>query len=322
MTKFIDLFAGIGAFRTAFEQEGYTCVFSSEKDKHCQETYFNNYGEMPHGDITKIDENSIPDFDTLLAGFPCQPFSISGTQKGFEDTRGTLFFDVCRIINAKKPKCFVLENVKNLLSHDNGNTMRVILSSLKNLGYHVSYKVLNSKDFGLPQSRERVFIVGTKKNQFDFNQLKPLPESSLLTILENNNDYITEPYTIIEDINTSKNGLVFCGYLNDKTFRKKIGEPKMHLSRYHRQANRIYSANGKINTLVASVKKYLIHIPTVDKVRPLTINECYKTMGFNDDFKKHPNQNVAFKQIGNSIAIPVANAIAKELKKYLNLITI
>ena len=164
--KFIDLFAGIGGFRYAMQQAadslgvGSECVFTSEFDLSCQKTYSANFGDMPSGDITKIDAGVIPDHDVLLAGFPCQPFSIIGRMRGFEDTRGTLFFDIARILKEKKPSMFVLENVKLLVGHNKGATFRRIMETLDDLGYHATYKVFNALNFGLPQKRERVFIVG------------------------------------------------------------------------------------------------------------------------------------------------------------------
>ena len=170
--RFIDLFAGIGGFRLGFEQAGYECVFSSELDKDCQLVYQNNFGDKPFGDVTKIQTNDLPDFEVLLAGFPCQPFSISGRKKGFEDTRGTLFFEICRIIDAKKPQVVVLENVKHLIHHDQGNTFKTIIQTLEDLGYFVSHALLNSKDFGVPQNRERIIIVAVKgTTKFEFKHL-------------------------------------------------------------------------------------------------------------------------------------------------------
>ncbi|CAI8056434.1 Modification methylase NgoBI [Geodia barretti] len=161
--NFIDLFAGIGGIRIPFEKLGGTCVFSSEWDKHAQQTYTHNFGETPAGDITKIDEADIPDHDVLLAGFPCQPFSIIGDKQGFEDTRGTLFFDIARILKQKQPSAFLLENVKQLLTHDKGQTFAVIQAQLSRLGYTTYHKVLNALDFGLPQKRERIFIIGFRE---------------------------------------------------------------------------------------------------------------------------------------------------------------
>ena len=172
--KFIDLFAGIGGFRQGMERAGYECVFSAEIDDNACEVYQENYGENPKCDITELDARTIPDFDVLCAGFPCQSFSVSGKQKGFYDeTRGTLFFDICRILEEKKPKAFILENVKNLSTHDKGRTLSIMLDSLGKLGYTVNYKVLNAKNFGVPQNRERVILVGNRLGKFyDFDDVK------------------------------------------------------------------------------------------------------------------------------------------------------
>ena len=161
--EFIDLFAGIGGMRLPFDRLGGKCVFSSEWDIHAQEMYYYNFGEMPEGDITKIHESDIPDHDILLAGFPCQPFSIIGDKQGFTDTRGTLFFDIERILRRKRPRAFVLENVKQILTHDKGRTFAVIQEHLWRLGYTIYHDVLNALDFGLPQKRERLFIVGFRE---------------------------------------------------------------------------------------------------------------------------------------------------------------
>jgi DNA-methyltransferase (dcm) len=188
--KFIDLFCGLGGFRIGFEKNGYECVFSSDFDKHIQETYEVNFGEKPYGDITRVDPSvDIPDFDVLTGGFPCQPFSISGKKRGFKDTRGTLFFDICRIIDEKKPKVVVLENVKHFIHHDSKRTINTVLGSLIELGYNVSYKVLNLKDFGLPQNRERIFIIGSKNNLFDFGEMKIRKSKPLKDFLDKKGDF-------------------------------------------------------------------------------------------------------------------------------------
>lgn len=192
--KFVDLFSGIGGFRIAFEQacreHGITaeCVFSSDIDEHARIAYWENFGHRPLGDITQIHEKDVPDHDILFAGFPCQPFSIIGLKGGFDDTRGTLFFDIARILKKKKPKAFILENVKQLVGHNKGKTLQVIINTLEELGYHVQYTVLNALDYGLPQKRERVIIVGHQESiLFNFpdreTSFKPLTE-----VLENDND--------------------------------------------------------------------------------------------------------------------------------------
>jgi DNA (cytosine-5)-methyltransferase 1 len=188
--RFIDLFAGVGGFRYAMQNAcrelgvEAECVFSSEIDAECQKVYKENFGEVPQGDITKIPEDSIPNHDILLAGFPCQPFSIIGQMRGFEDTRGTLFFDIARILKEKQPKAFILENVKLLVGHNKGKTLKVILKTLRDLGYHATYQVLNALNFGLPQKRERIFIIGFREPCVFYwpsekIPMKPLPSVSM-----------------------------------------------------------------------------------------------------------------------------------------------
>ena len=182
---FIDLFSGIGGFRLAFESVGGKCIFSSDIDKWANETYYDNFGDYPQGDISKIDAKDIPDHDVLCGGFPCQPFSIGGYRKGFCDTRGTLFFEVERILKAKKPQAFLLENVKGLTNHDKGNTFKVIKQSLTKMGYSIFYQVLNSKDYGVPQNRERIYIVGFKNNVSSFIFPSPIySKSNINELLE------------------------------------------------------------------------------------------------------------------------------------------
>ena len=197
--KYIDLFAGIGGIRMPFQNLGGKCVFSSEIDKYAAQTYEANYGEKPSGDITQINAESIPNFDILLAGFPCQAFSIAGKRKGFEDTRGTMFFEVERILEEKKPKSFLLENVKGLTNHDHGRTFKIMLDILENkLGYKVYYKVLNAKNFGLPQNRERIMIVGFKNHNIDFKFPEEInKETKVGDILIDNPD---SKYTISDKI--------------------------------------------------------------------------------------------------------------------------
>ena len=222
--KFIDLFAGIGGFRLAFEQAGYQCVYSSEIDAACKEVYYKNFGEKPNGDITQIDIEKIPEFDVLTAGFPCQPFSICGRRQGFEDTRGTLFFYICEIIKCKQPKVVLLENVKHLIHHDNGRTLDTIIYSLEELGYLVDYKLLNSRNFSLPQNRERIIIFATKCKKFNFNILR---QNNNIEILENylcksnNFEYLErDKYTLINNPKQQESGLIFVGYRNNKSIWK------------------------------------------------------------------------------------------------------
>jgi len=188
--SFIDLFSGIGGFRIALEGLGGSCKFSSEINEECIKTYATNFNEYPDGDITQIDLHSIPDHEILCAGFPCQPFSISGKQKGFEDTRGTLFFNILEIIKEKKPKVVFLENVKHLKHHDGGKTLKIILKNIEQLGYKTSWSILNAKDFGLAQNRERIIIIASKKFKFDFLQIKSLPQIKIADILDSKGNFI------------------------------------------------------------------------------------------------------------------------------------
>jgi len=317
--KFIDLFAGIGGFRTGFEKNKYNCVFSSEIDEHAGEMYEANYNEKVFKDITKINEKEIPNHDVLLAGFPCQPFSIAGEKKGFNDTRGTLFFDIERILKEKQPKAIVLENVKHFKSHDNGNTLKVVLDALNKLGYTTNWKVLNAKDFGVAQNRERTIIVGSLDGiKFDFNKLAQKQPLYIKDILEEDNgqiEYLDEnEYTLIENPKKQQSGLIFVGYRNKKIRIKGTRPDTIHLSRVHKQPNRIYSSEGTHPTLSSqeSAGRYFVYHNS--KVRKLTLKECYRLMGFKDDFKLLGSKAKLYNRIGNSIVIPMVEEIAKQVK--------
>lgn len=311
--RFIDLFAGIGGFRYGFE-----CVFSSEINVNCQTVYYQNFGEQPFGDITKVDVNSIPDFEVLLGGFPCQPFSISGKKQGFNDTRGTLFFDICRIIKIKQPKVVILENVKHLIHHDKKRTFKVIFDSLINLGYNVSHKILNAKDFGLPQNRERIFIIATKESLFDFSKLtyQTAPQLKEFLDIDVDFEYLSKSeYTLIQQPKQQSSGLIFVGYRNKNTWNKVNQSHIEQLSRTHRQPNRIYSVDGVHPTITSQETsgRFFVYLPNEDKVRKLTIDECYRIMGFPSNFIKHTAKGECYRQIGNSVAINVIDVIAKEV---------
>ncbi len=322
--KFIDLFSGIGGFRLAFEQARYECVYSCEIDSACQEVYWKNFGEKPKPDITKIAPQDIPDFDVLTAGFPCQPFSICGKRQGFQDTRGTLFFHICEIIEAKQPSAILLENVKHLLHHDKGKTLDIILSSLEDLGYLVDYKILNAKDFGLPQNRERIIIIATQEKRFNFSLIKtiqPIPKLKNFLCLQQDFEYLkAEEYTLIETPNQQDSGLIFVGYRSNKTIWKKGVRPNTHhLSRVHHQPNRIYSTEGVHPTIPSQETsgRFFIYIPEQNSVRKLTIQECYRIMGFPPDFQIHPVLGSAYKQVGNSVCIPMIYELAFQIKQQI-----
>jgi len=317
--KFIDLFAGIGGFRTGFEKSGGSCVFSSEIDAHAQEMYTLNYNDELFSDITKVDEKEIPNHDVLLAGFPCQPFSIAGEKKGFNDTRGTLFFDIERILKEKRPKAIVLENVKHFKSHDKGNTLKVVLTALQELGYTTNWQVLNAKDFGVPQNRERTIIVGSLNGvKFDFSKLERKNTPSIKDILEEENEsfeYLDESeYTLIENPKRQLSGLIFVGYRNKNIRTKGVRENTEHLSRVHKQPNRIYSSEGTHPTLSSQESAGRYFIFHNGRVRKLTLKECYRLMGFSDDFKLIGSKAKLYNRIGNSIVVSMVEEIAKEVK--------
>lgn len=302
--KFIDLFAGIGGFRLALQNLGGKCVFTSEWDKEAKRTYKANFGETPFGDITKEETKSyIPDnFDVLCAGFPCQAFSIAGKRGGFEDTRGTLFFDVAEIINRKQPKAIFLENVKGLTTHDNGKTLEIILNTLKDLGYIVHTQIVNAKDFGVPQIRERIFIIGFHKDkvenakEFHFPQSENKPQFV--------NDFLEENisgYDISEHLQKS--------YL----FKKEDGKPQIIDKNSEIQVKTLVSTYHKIQRLTGTFVK-----DGKTGLRLLSINECKAIMGFPKEFIVPVSRTQAYRQFGNSVAVPAIQATAKEVLKLIN----
>lgn len=302
--RFIDLFAGIGGIRLAFEHVGGLCVFSSEWDKNACKTYKANFGEEPFGDITKIDAKDIPEFDILLAGFPCQPFSIAGKKAGFNhETQGTLFFDVERILKEKRPKAFLLENVKNLVSHDSGNTFRTIISHLEALGYHVYSKVLNALDYGVPQKRERIIICGFINDvNFEFPQPVPLEQrKSLADVLEAS---VESKYYVKDSIRMSR-----LARLRDKDF------PKPYIS--HENIAGSITPHSYCSALRAGASANYILIN--DERRP-TERELLRIQGFPDTFKIVVNYGQIKHQTGNSVAVPMIEAVAKQMMISMNLV--
>lgn len=313
--KFIDLFAGIGGFHQALHQFGATCVFASEWDKHASETYYHNYGIKPFGDITKIDEKNIPQHDILCAGFPCQAFSIAGKQKGFEDTRGTLFFEVARIINHHQPSLIMLENVKNLVRHDKGNTLKTILNTLDELGYTVHYDILNASHFGLPQNRERVYLIGFKKDASFSRFSFPKPSNTktcLEDILEDNP--VNAKVVSRPDIQIRKN-------YKPEIVNSKVLLPnkpiQIGIVNKGGQGERIYHPLGHAITLSAygggvGSKTGLYQVNGV--IRKLSVRECARIQGFPDNFKISNSLSQAYKQFGNSVAVNVLVAILKQIE--------
>lgn len=295
--KFIDLFAGIGGIRLGFEAHGGECVFSSEWDTFAQDTYEANFGECPHGDITKINPKEIPSHDILLGGFPCQAFSICGDQKGFLDTRGTLFFNIEQILKEKKPYAFMLENVKNLKSHDKGRTFEVIVEHLKSLGYFVHHTVLNSLDFGVPQKRERTIIVGFKENiRFNFPRPKNI-KPSLEKILEDE-DVIEKKYFASEDIKQKRLEKVKPNYPTPSIWHEN-------------KSGNISALEYSCALRAGASYNYLL----VNGIRRPTPRELLRLQGFPDTFKIVVPYTQIRKQAGNSVTVPVIEAVAKEMLK-------
>lgn len=312
---FVDLFAGIGGIRLPFQELGGQCVFSSEWDKHAQTTYRINYGETPAGDITKITTNEIPDFNILLGGFPCQPFSQAGRHLGFQDTRGTLFFEIERIIKEKKdagvaPHAFLLENVKQLRGHDGGNTFNVIMDHLRRLGYNATARVLRAGDFGVPQNRERIYIVGYDMDyydipvdyEFEFPEPNHIP-TRLGDILEENVD---EKYTISDQLwaghqrrreehQRKGNGFGYSLFNADSPYVNTIS------ARYYKDGSEVMIEQG----------------PNLNP-RKLTPRECARLQGYPEDYIIPVSDTQAYKQFGNSVAVPVIRAIANRMLEEMN----
>jgi DNA (cytosine-5)-methyltransferase 1 len=313
------LFAGIGGFRIPMQELKGKCVFTSEFNYWAQKTYEHNFGEVPFGDITKLDLDIVPKHDILTAGFPCQPFSISGKMKGFEDTRGTLIYNVFQIIEKRQPKVVFLENVKHLIHHDKGNTLKTILKDLENLGYKTSWKLLNASDFGVAQNRERIIIIGHKEEKFDFTKLKTKPKPILKDILDQDVEfeYLNEPYTILPDYRIQESGLIFIGHRNKSIRKAGVRPGTEHLSRVHKQPNRIYSSDGLHPALPSQESSGRFWIYDKGQVRKLTINECYKLMGFPEKFIKINNLSESYRQIGNSVCVPMIKEITKQIKAQL-----
>jgi DNA (cytosine-5)-methyltransferase 1 len=317
--NFIDLFAGIGGFHFALSSFGAKCVFASEWDKHASETYKINFGLEPKGDITLIDEKEIPSHDILCGGFPCQAFSVSGKQKGFDDTRGTLFFDIARIVNHHKPKVLFLENVKNLAKHDDGKTLSTIINTLEKLNYSVYTKVFNASNFGLPQNRERVYIVAFNNKLNSDNFKFPLPSNEKICL---NNILEKEPINakIIErdDIEIYKKYYVESSLFNEnELLNKPIQIGKVNKGG---QGERIYHPFGHAITLSAygggvgsKTGLYLID----GKIRKLSPRECARVQGFPDSFILNKTDSQSYKQFGNSVSINVLQNIVIEIEKIL-----
>jgi DNA (cytosine-5)-methyltransferase 1 len=303
---FIDLFAGIGGIRLGYQSLGGKCVFSSEWDKDAAKTYFSNFGEQPFGDIQKIDPKDIPDFDVLLAGFPCQPFSIIGDKEGFShETQGTLFFNIEKILLTKKPKAFMLENVRNLTAHDGGRTFKVILSHLRNAGYDVHYKVLNALDYGVPQKRERIIICGFR-TPVDFEFPPPIPKDKRKTVAD----------IIDKDADSDKSLKVRPAIRESRLARLRDKDfPKPYISHENVAGSITPHAYSCALRAGASANYILIN----DERRP-SPREMLRIQGFPDEFRVVVNYGQIKHQTGNSVAVPVIRAVAEKVVEKLDLI--
>lgn len=306
MLKIIDLFAGIGGIRLGFEQAfgAIDCVFSSEIDKFAVQTYAENYGaERIYGDITKVNEADIPEHDILLAGFPCQPFSQAGLKKGFSDTRGTLFFDIERIILAKKPRAFLLENVKQLRGHDKGRTLQIILEHLSKAGYELHVQVLSAKDFGVPQNRERIYIVGFLEHGLGFSFPKGHSKSANVgMVLERD---VHEKYTISDRLWQGHQRRKLENKLNGKGFGYGLFNSS---SPYTNTISARYYKDGS-EILIEQEGK---------NPRKITPREAARLQGFPETFKIPVSDAQAYRQFGNSVCVSVIREIALKMKEALN----
>ncbi|SCY26772.1 DNA (cytosine-5-)-methyltransferase [Alkaliphilus peptidifermentans] len=314
--KFIDLFAGLGGFRIALESNGGKCVFSSEIDKYARETYKTNFGEEPSGDIIKINTEEIPDHDILCAGFPCQPFSIAGKRLGFEDARGTLFFEVARILRDKRPRAFILENVSGIVSHDNGNTLSTILSILKELKYSVVWKVLNAKDYGIPQNRNRWYCVGVDNNIYgELSEKNIFPHKTKLTSFMSNfiEENVDSSYIVSE---IAKKNMET--HIEDFIDKGKHKEDQPIIANNIRPSKVSFSGNGISPCLTAKMGTGGNNVPVIYSLgRKLTEKECLRIMGFPENYKIKPNYSQSYKQIGNSVVVKLIEQIAKNLIIFL-----
>lgn len=312
--KFIDLFAGIGGMRIAHQNAGGKCVFSSEWDKFARITYEANFGEVPFGDITKINEKFIPDHDVLVGGFPCQPFSIAGVSKknslgkkhGFlDETQGTLFFDIARIIEEKRPKAFMLENVKNLRSHDKGKTFKIIKRTLEKLNYNLHIDVLDGQYF-VPQHRERILIIGFDREIFDGKEDFSFPDMPILK-------------TVFEDILEKKVEAKYT--LSDKLWTYLQNYAKKHKAKGNGFGFGLTPMDGISRTISARYYKdgAEVLVPQPGKnPRRLTPKECAALQGYNNKkFKIPVSDNQAYKQFGNSVVVPLMEAVAKQIAKVI-----
>jgi len=312
--RFIDLFCGVGGFRWALSELGHSCVFSCDNDPHAQETYALNFGETPHGDVKSLNAGDLPEHDVLCAGFPCQPFSISGKLQGFEDARGTLLHDVLRIANFHKPKVLFLENVKNFLGHDQGRTLAAAVEMMEDIGYHCHFSVLNASRFGVPQKRERIYFVCFRRDlrldEFTF----PEPSDEDVALEE---VLLPRDHADLEDLLIHRADTFVSSDLPEERALRPL---RVGTVGKGGQGERIYSIKGHAVTLSAfgggvgaKTGLYLVD----GKPRRLHPEECRRVMSFPDGFKLHPKPNVCYKQFGNSVAVKVVRMIFEQVESHL-----
>lgn len=311
MLRFLDLFAGIGGIRIAFEENGCRCVASSEIDEHACKTYFENFNEQPLGDVCLLTKDNLPEFDILTGGFPCQPFSIGGLRKGFEDTRGTLFFEVARLLKECQPKAFFLENVQGLVNHENGETLKTIENVLSDLGYNFEWKVMNAKDYGIPQNRSRWYCVGFRKD-IEYTLNYPSREHLKVEVKDLLDKDVKEDYRVSNKVleNISK-------YM--PIYLEKHNSDKLLIAHEVRASRCAFRNDGISPCLTAKMGTGGNNVPIiVSEERKMTEKECLRLMGFPDWFKITENTSHSYKQIGNSVVIPIVSVFAKEIVRNLS----
>lgn len=294
--RYIDLFCGIGGFRIAGEELGWECVFSSDIDEACRKAYYENFGDFPHGDIHEVAAEDIPGHDVLVAGFPCQPFSIIGERRGFTDTRGTLFFEIVRILSHHKPRAIVLENVKQLATHNGGKTLKRIVEVLNELGYAIQHRILNALDFGLPQKRQRIIIIGARERMPFVWPQGGVPMRPLSEILESD---VPAKHFASAQIRQKR-----------KLAHRSLYKPSIW---HENKAGNVSSHPYSCALRAGASYNYLL----VDGVRRLTPREMLRLQGFPDEYRIVCNDAQTRKQAGNSVPIPVVAAVMAELDRAL-----
>lgn len=329
-TRMIDLFSGIGGIRIAFEENGAECVCSSEIDKYACETYYENFHDTPLGDVSKIGKKDLPEYDILAGGFPCQPFSLGGFRKGFEDARGTLFFEVARLLDECKPKAFLLENVQGLVNHDKGKTLQTIEGILTNLEYDFKWKVMNAKDYGIPQNRSRWYCIGFRKDlgvefsdsykpsEYDNDRIFYFPQKEELKVTMK--DIIEDQTDVCYRV--SDLAMKNIGKYQNSYISSHISE--YPLIAYEVRASRCSFRNDGISPcLTAKMGTGGNNVPiVVSQGRKLTERECLRIMGFPEWYKISKNSSHSYKQLGNSVVVPVVSKLAKEIISVLSKISV